>query len=115
MKLTVATVVLLATTSLASAAPLKTGDIIRGMQDDTVACADPATLREVKSQLANVGQPPDLESRLAKLNCGMIAADLDWKVAEPHGDTVRAQLVFPSATFPLPIMYFAVADVRLRP
>jgi hypothetical protein len=95
---------------------LKTGAIVHAKQTDVIACMAPDVLREITEQLKNVAPPEHLQERLNKLDCSMIAADLEWKVAETHGDMVRTQLVPPGSTpMARPIMYFFITDVLLKP
>ena len=95
---------------------LKTGAIFQVKHAGIIACASEDVLRELTEQLANVTPPPDLQSKLNELNCSMIAVDLDWKIAETHGDTVRAQLIPPQPTSrtAMPVMFFFISEVRLK-
>jgi hypothetical protein len=95
---------------------LRTGAIFQVKHKGIIACASEDVLRELTEQLANVTPPPDLQSKLNEMNCSMIAEDLDWRVAETHGDTVRAQLILPPSPsrMAMPIMFFFISEVRLK-
>ena len=95
---------------------LKTGAIFQVKHAGIIACASEDVLRELTEQLANVTPPPDLQSKLNEMNCSMIAEDLDWRVAETHGDTVRAQLIPPQPTSrtAMPVMFFFISEVKLK-
>src|ERR1700722_11663293 len=93
----------------AMAQTFKTGQIIHAKQDHTIGCLTDDTLREVNRKMANTTPSPGWEKRLANLQCYPVAHDLDWKVAEMHGDLVRAQLA--EAGVPAPVMYFAARNM----
>lgn len=78
--------------------------------DDTVGCKTAETLSIVRGELRRVAPSPGWETRIGKLGCVPVAADLRWRVVgEEPGGIVRMQLAEPGA--PSPVLYFSASDV----